>query len=386
MKKQKGLFIVEEFNNFKHDSGAYVHTMVGYEQLSRYYNLVWLKSKKNKEFQIQNLENSISKSSFLKRKLHSIGIIGTIKDLLLLVQELISIPKKIYILKKRNIKFVYQRAHYLGYAWLVACKILKTPHFYEVNGIFSLDKSGYRKSLIYGIARFVEKQMYRFTDKGFFVGGINEIIGITGENAVIIQNGIDKEYLIKAEQLFNKHIVQTQNKIKIVFVGHIMQHHRLDLLIDALCLLNNPNNFELHILGKENPNVKILIPSDLNIKYYGVVKHSELPKILSQFQIGIIPYGKDYFSNMKLFTYCASHLLVIAPNTKNFKRIFSNSQVLFFENKNIKSLAKVLERVLNIQENERLNMINNAYALVKNNYTWEVIFRKKTDLINQFLK
>ena len=185
MKKQKGLFVIEEFNNFKEDSGAYVHTLVGYEQLSRYYDLLWLKSKKNKETQIQNSDGSISELSFLKRKLHLLGFIGTIKDLMILVHELISIPKKIYILKNRNIKFVYQRAHYLGYAWLVACKILKTPHFYEVNGIFSLDMSGYRKSLIYGIVKFVEKQMYRYTDKGFFVGGINETLGLKGENTEI---------------------------------------------------------------------------------------------------------------------------------------------------------------------------------------------------------
>lgn len=381
MEKKKGLFVVEEFKNFSTNSGAYHHCIIGFDELSKYYDLTWYK--KGTRGKTESTKSTHLKIiPFLRR----LGIIGTGKDFLKIIKELYQIPQKIVFLKKNKIEFVYQRANYLGFSWLVACKVLHISHFFEVNGIFSSDILKYRKSMLNKFISYIEKEMYSYTDMGFYVGGINEELGITGANVAIVQNGIDEKYIDQANrhsEISKEQRFQTISKV--VFVGHIMEHHRLDLLMEAISKLNNNNGYELHIIGKANTNIDLEKSNSIKTIIHGEVEHNELPGKLCYYDVGIIPFSKDYYSNMKLFLYAASRLIIILPRSKNFTRIFNDDEVLFFENLNVKDLALKIVKAKNLSGKEKQIMAEKAFSKVKNNYTWQQIYAKQKEAMDNCL-
>lgn len=373
--KKKGLFVVEEFKNFNEHSGAYVHTMISFNELSKDFEMNWFERpiNNNKEKQGNSITKKTGKSNFLK---------GSLKDLKIMLKELISIYKKVRFLRQEKYDFMYCRIKYLGFSWIIASKLSKTPIFIEVNGIFSLDIKKYRKSIFNKLVKLIEKSIYKNSTHGFYVGGINYELGLSGTKYSPVQNGIwgNEIQPIPKSGIKEKYSDQI-DKIKLVFVGHIMSHHKLNFLIESINQMENAVEFELHIIGKENPNIELSKNLKFPILFYGSKNNEELHNILKQFHFGVIAYAKDYYSNMKLFTYLANGLPIIIPKTRNFKHIFRENIPFFFENLDQNSLILTLNSLRHENGNSMYNRINLGQKLLKEHYTWNKIYEVKREII-----
>lgn len=108
------------------------------------------------------------------------------------------------------------------------------------------------------------------------------------------------------------------SEIKIVgYLGNIKDE--IDINLIHFLAKNRPDiNFQ--IIGKIPNNSYIKFFSELkNITFLGARKYEELPDIISNFHIGLIPYKVDNeyiksISPMKLYEYLASNLFVLSTN------------------------------------------------------------------------
>jgi glycosyltransferase involved in cell wall biosynthesis len=231
------------------------------------------------------------------------------------------------------------------------------------------------------MAFWLEKKAYNKADGGFYVGGLNRTFNIPREKYVIIQNGIDQTFADKFKNRINKAI----GKINITFIGQPMDHHRLDVLVDAFKLIKQPASFRMHFIGPGLEYLKERIPSAIETRFYGKRPHEEIELMIGEYNIGVIMFAYDYFSHVKLFMYGAAKLLVILPETLNFVNIFTNKEVIFIQNGNAADLALKLDVI-----SERPSMLqeygDNLYKKVIPQFTWERIYYEVADSLMKSIK
>jgi len=201
----------------------------------------------------------------------------------------------------------------------------------------------------------------------------------------VIQNGIDEKFLKEFTDKKNDVV----DKINIVFIGHAMPHQRLDVLVDSLKLLANPNAFQVHLIGSNLDSLKSIIPDSIVSFYYGMLNHDEISKLIKDFHVGIITFALPYYSNVKAFMYGAAKLAMIAPDSENFRNIFSDEEVLFIKSASPTDLAEKLN-YLAANPSILPQYAENLYNKILNKFTWEKIYGeigcKVKEIITSFPK
>ncbi len=105
----------------------------------------------------------------------------------------------------------------------------------------------------------------------------------------------------------------------------------------------------------------------------GKYKISELPQIISQFDVGVIPYQLSDFNNTtihnKLFDFFACGKPVFLAETAPFKRIIeeTNAGVCV----DCENIDLITEAIINFHKHDLKTMAENAYNAFKNKYNWE---------------
>lgn len=371
-----GLYIISEKECLNPSTGAYHHIFAGLHELKTDFNVdIFLLCEQYNSSPKNVLKTlPVTKSLFLKKT----------KRLLKWLYILLSNHKRIFYyykqIKKKSPDFIYERASYLNFNGLIISKLLRIPHFYEVNGILSKDNSPYFPSIFNKLSFYFEKVAYKNTF-GFYVGGINYHYNIPASRYLIIQNGIQEEFVRE----FSTRQNILRSKINIVFIGHAMAHHRLDLLVEAINLLNNPESFTLHLIGSNLDTLKNQVSNDIETILYGNRDHKEIANLIKDFNIGIIPYALPYFSHVKAFMYGAAKLLLILPETRNFKSIFSNEEVLFIKNGDSYDLAQKLNAIESSPHNLEL-FGDRIYSTIRDNFTWNRIYEPVRSKIRDEIK
>lgn len=368
MIREKGIYIVSEPACLIPGSGAYSHIEHGLNELKKSLeiDLVLFCEDIRQSSQESRGLNSVSNPLIQNRKLATIK--KFVKWWYVLFINHIYFFKYYTIVKKLKPEFVYERSSYLNYNGLLISKLLKIPHFYEINGVTYKDNSVYFPGFCNWLAKKLERLSYINTT-GFYVGGINLEMNINNERAIIIQNGIDKEFLENFENLKR----MPSNEINIVFIGHALPHHRLDVLVDAIKLLKNPFEFSLHLIGTNLNSLVNQLPSNIEVKYYGKLSHEEIAGLMPLFDCGVITYSEDYFSHVKAFMYGAAKLIMLIPDSRNFKNIFSEKEVVYFENASPEDLSKKLMQIKDSHE-FYIQFGERVYINIKDNFTWDKIY------------
>ncbi len=374
--KKKGLYIVSEKGCLTKGSGACNHIEIGVKELNKYFdvNLILLFRDTVLSSEIigpQPAVKQFSASNILK---------GSLKDIFLLFKNHKDIIKYYRLIKSESPAFIYERGGYLNFNGLIISKLLKIPHFYEVNGVMHNDIKVYYKSFFNSIIKNLLYYSYKKSNGVFYIGGINKYLGIKYLNSYSIQNGIDETILLKFSELKK----EKKTFLKIVFIGHVMQHHGLDFYCEAIKKMDYKNNFEFIFIGKGTEVIKTKLPKGLSVKFLGEKSEEELCEILMDMDIGIIPSTFEYGSNMKLFLYGAAKLCVIAPDVSNLIDNFNSNSLLYFEKNNVSSLSRTLDELVINKVNFSL-LGQNLHFIIKKNYTWSKIFKFKEQVISSFL-
>lgn len=369
----KGLYVIGESGALYPSTGASHHINVGIEQLSREFDI-----EKILFCELPKIESNVNENSTKKNQPRHSAFRRFSKWIFLLVTNHLSFFSHYRVIKDRKPNFIYERASYLNYNGILISKLMKVPHFYEVNGILANDNSKYFPNVCNKWAFNLEKRAYNAATFGFYVGGLNRYFNISREKYLSIQNGVDEKFA----ELFSERKNVINEKSEIAFIGSAMDHHRLDLLAKAINGVANPSAYRLSLVGFGLEKMETLLHPAIERRYYGSLTHQEIARLITGFNLAIIPHALDYFSHVKVFMYGAAKLLLILPRTINFESIFNDNEVIFVENGNASAITSVLNS-LQSQPEKLEKLGNNIYEKVSRNYTWEKIYGQVSKKIKE---
>lgn len=376
--KITGLYIVSESGCLRPGSGANKHISAGMEELGKHFSIQQLLL--CKPYQVPASTAAPVAQAAPKPAPAPNMLKAFIKWPIQLIKNHTSFFSHYRRVKKIRPDFIYERSSYLNYNGLLIARLLRIPHFYEVNGINAFDHRKHFPAIWNKLAGWLEKTAYLSSTTGFYVGGINFQMGIN-KRAVVVQNGIEKEF---AEQFSNKQL-HVNGVLHVAFIGYLMDHHRIDVLYKAMHLLPDRQLYHLHLIGTGMDELKEHLPPDLPLTVHGLLNHTQIGNVMEHVHVGVIPYALDYYSNVKAFLYGAGKLAIIVPEARNFKNIFTPEEVIFIRNANEEDLAASLERLR--QHPELVEAFGeNIYRKVRQAFTWEQVFRNKAEIITGHLK
>ena len=131
-----------------------------------------------------------------------------------------------------------------------------------------------------------------------------------------------------------------------------------------------------------------------NVKVFDYVSYSKIPKILSQYEVALMPYQQKvkgrssiniekYMSPLKMFDYLAARKIIIASDLKVYKHILRNNHnCRLVEINNDKNWSKAIHlSFINNKKNRELR--KNAFLIAKT-YSWDNRAIKITNFANSF--
>jgi len=146
------------------------------------------------------------------------------------------------------------------------------------------------------IGWFIEKVVSRLSRYNIFVSefmrerGVN-ILGIKRENTVVIANGVEYNRLSEIEDI--------KKESQIIYVGRLIEHKRVDLLIEAFSdVVKKFSEYSLKIVGNgpEYINLELKIKNlELTDKviFTGFLERSNLEKEIKKSKILILPSERE---------------------------------------------------------------------------------------------
>lgn len=179
------------------------------------------------------------------------------------------------------------------------------------------------------------------------------------------------------EELFKPFVFakkQSLNGFKLYYHGSLEDYFGVDTLLKAMPIIKEQiPNVKLVIYGGgrlKNKFENYINELNLNncIQIFNKVPFYQLPKILKDADLGIVPTKDTNFSNdtisMKSLEYMSLGIPVVISKTKAHRFYFSHSMVKFFEPDNEEELAMSVI-CLHQDEHERQRLINNSHTFIR---------------------
>ncbi|MEM6515881.1 MAG: glycosyltransferase [Bacteroidota bacterium] len=158
-----------------------------------------------------------------------------------------------------------------------------------------------------------------------------------------------------------KTVHKDQHVIKLVFQGSIGAGHGLEDIIPLLADNIEGKKLELHLVGKiREPYLKLLnnLANEHGVvdyfKYHGIKSFADLPKYLSQFDVGLAihkPYNVTYTTggtaSNKIYEYAACGLPVVLFDNNHYRDYLEQFEWTYFTDVSESSLLKVFSKLKN---------------------------------------
>lgn len=190
---------------------------------------------------------------------------------------------------------------------------------------------------------------------------------------IVLPMSVPDSYFASTDKKFNKKEIY-----EICYLGKFKSSGNDNGILSMLEEMKNTSrNIRLHLifLGIEKDFQSIIRKSlqDIDMKnmtfeILGHIDHHEVTRILSQCDIGIIPYRKTKYNNerfpIKLVEYAAMRLCILASDTQNLRNILKEDKAYYYDPSIIGSLEKTLVKIIESEE-ETNSKINNAFNWAK---------------------
>lgn len=242
--------------------------------------------------------------------------------------------------------FVYERYAFGNAGGVLAARARAIPIYVEVNSPMALELSHTRGIRFPELARrserFVLTRATRVLCVTQVLADLLEADGIPSERMLVTPNGVDLEAYAEpfdpsaraeAEQLLGLGQAASAETgaargCVLGFVGYYRDWHRLDLALEAL---TQPGleRAQLVLVG-EGPAREGLErrAQELNVTdrlvFAGKRAHSEIPRLLPAFDVGLVPAINSYASPLKLHEYMAAGLSCVAPDQPNLREVLQH--------------------------------------------------------------
>ncbi len=303
------------------------------------------------------------------------------------------------LIKKHSIKFIHvHNAPEEGIIALILSKLFKikftyayTSHFLFSLGLPIKDRSSL-ETAIKKIHNFIRKRLYIivlknaalvFPISGYLINRLNSELGLPYNKMLAVPECASSLFLDYPKRKKNKNSNDTK---KIVYIGSLGKRRNINFIIDTFRIVNKQyNNVELHLIGwgereDDVPLLKKYVTKQKlasAIKFMNKIPYGEIPKVLSQFDIGLsfIPPIDIYLLSTptKCVEYLSLGLPVIAnKEIHDQRRLLELSNGGILTNYNIEDAAQGVVLLL-IDENLRARCAENGSNWINNNRTFSEI-------------
>lgn len=255
----------------------------------------------------------------------------------------------------------------------ILAKKYKIPHVWHIREFGDLDyecfslKSKYISFMNNNTTKFIaisKTIKQHWAKKGLLESKIN-----------VIYNGVNTKNSIEEVQKVHKN----KNDVKMIIAGNISKNKGQIQVIEAINKLDKDvkSNIFLDIYGGgDNSYIAMLkrlvnkYNLSENVKFKGSVNN--LNNLLYNYDIGLMCSKSEAFGRVTV-EYMANGLITIASNTGANQEIITNlNDGFIYQYNDYRNLAKIINKVYNLSEKEKENIIKNAYDKVKNNFTSEL--------------
>jgi len=185
--------------------------------------------------------------------------------------------------------------------------------------------------------------------------------------------------------------VRTDSRFVMLYPGTLNRHQGIDIAFRAFALIKDVvPNVELHIYGEGSDRVNLeRLVVELSLQGRVVIHDSvplmEVPRLIENADLGIVPKRKDCFANeafsTKILEFMAMGVPVIVSDTKIDRYYFDESMLKFFRGQDERDLAKcMLELIRNPELRERLATNALKYVADKG---WDVKKAEYLELVDR---
>lgn len=292
---------------------------------------VLLFSKKNKDYKwkgihIYEIKYSIHYGHPIKSLLNFKYLINFIKKFKKIISN-----EKVDLVFGRNVYVIGNLFYY------PISKILKTPFVLQLTFPirYIVEASFLRKHLLLFIFKRTIKIAELILPISHWMGRyIQKVWEIDNLKIFNFPDGVNVE---KFSSLFYKNNYKNREKYSLIYIGNLYEKRKLDFLIKVMRLVVDKIPLaKLLIVGDGMENAKLInltkqLDLTQNVKFFGHVHYSQIPKYLNLSSIGVSPIPPTlYFklsSPLKLFEYMGAGLAIVAnEEILEQKKVLSESK------------------------------------------------------------
>ena len=319
----------EAFSKLKYDVNLFVINGKNPKQIYKIYNI-------NNKFKIFSVFDNFIVLNFILRIIFSFKILNKKFD--------------------RESLFISRSIIFSLFASLLKRKIILELH-HEMTGITKIIY------LLFKNLKFIENLNFIFLKND-----LNRIYKIKKKNYIVLDDAVNlKDFKYKNNLKFKK---------TCVYIGSFFEGKGIEQIFR---LAKKNKKIFFHIYGeKKYLNLK---KKEKNIKIFNYVDYSKIPKILSEYDVALMPYQKkvkgrgsvwlqNYMSPLKMFDYMAAKMVIVASNLKVYNHILKNNfNCILVKINDDDKWSKAIQ--LAFDNNKRNKYLRfNAYQTVKK-FTWE---------------
>lgn len=252
------------------------------------------------------------------------------------------------------------------------------------------------RNIITRILRLLERFLYRVAAKIIILAlGSRDYLleqGVTSNKIVYIPNGVHLGNFKDVTSRFESRKEFGFTKFTIVYTGAHGPANTLDTILRAADLLHNRNDVEFVLVG-DGPSKSALIEEAArlklkNVRFMDPVPKAKIPQLLAAADAAVITLrAVDAFSYgvspNKLFDYMASGKPVICSVPGDMARLVrENGTGLIVEPENPEALARAVEQLLSMSQNERDVMGKRGRELVEKEFSREKLAERLMEMIS----
>jgi glycosyltransferase involved in cell wall biosynthesis len=181
--------------------------------------------------------------------------------------------------------------------------------------------------------------------------------------------------------------LENREQLKIFgFVGSILPHHNVELLIRAFAKLQESKpESRLIIVGDGAQKEQLIrLSTQINIAdkvtFTGKIPNDKIIQQLDKMDVCVMPGTNWYGSPVKIFEYGAACKAIIAPNQAPLRDVMVSGEHGLLTEENEASLIEAMAYMVN-NPKSAIAMAENFHKEVMNMYTWEQAAKEILDEI-----
>ena len=238
--------------------------------------------------------------------------------------------------------------------------LIKTKHFLEIH----TEQKSLTKFLLINLNFINSKSIIKLI---FISKSLRKLFKVKEKKTIILHDGTDPKNF------------KRKNKIKKIknatYIGSFYKGRGIELILK---LANRFKKINFYLYGKNNLKIKKI----KNIKIFNHINYSEVPKVLSNSDLLLMPYSNNveinannlntanYCSPLKMFDYLASGKIIISSKLDGISEVLKhNYNSIMVKNYQFKDWEKIIEDVLKNKFKIKQICENSLFTAKK--YSWK---------------